>query len=547
MLVLDYVRYLKGNSVQVPPFHTGHLGFIPGTEVQLGLMAPYKSASHCEIVVSPFNLVNDLAIIRCTMKDGVGVVKKLVDALSYLGINIETEESSSINYLNNHSINLMVDISTSDLGDFKTTRKSVIRSYQKYKHNCPVHDYRYLKIFEAIVAFCGDSIEYEDVSGEKRLSLYIRPVGNGKYLNTDKSTISSSENMYARIELPPKIIHKVKSITQSVNEERIPYLILSDTRERNLRIFFPKNKTLERLLHVGIYHKDVPGALSSSLELIANSDFNILTSLLRKQNFSESIWEAILEFKGGKPFPKSKKQEGMHQWVAETMLKGYDDSFNLKEYDLKVGNPLYPKVSNPSQVRINDLLGQDLGENVKKHFDIKEKVNGSIQKLNGNGMDSSYGNEMGLLLNTIKQRVETENLPSIFLSYPRNANKHARLIKDQFKERYSFIEYQDPDGDNIIKQVMERIKNCDYFMGIWHHDESLPENGGKFNVSPWMPFELGVALSENKDIIIIRSEKISDKVVKRLIPHLSIPAYSDLFFQSKFLKILEKAMTKSFK
>ena len=32
MLVLDYLKELTGKRIRIPPFHSGHLGFVPGTE-----------------------------------------------------------------------------------------------------------------------------------------------------------------------------------------------------------------------------------------------------------------------------------------------------------------------------------------------------------------------------------------------------------------------------------------------------------------------------------------------------------------------------------
>ncbi len=536
MLVLDYIKYLKGNSIEIPPFHTGHLGFIPGTKVNLGLMTPFSSdASHCEIVVSPFELTKELAIIRCKMKDGIGVVKKLIDALSYLKINIETEESSSINHLNHHSINLIVNISSSKMPS-APTRESVQRMYHQYRHVCPIYDYKYLKIFEAIMAFCGDSIEYEDVSGKKRLSLYVHPLEKRNFKFQEPSVIKSGQKLSAIIDLPPPLIKNIRLITEIESNKDIPYLILSDTKERNLRIFFPKNNTVPKLIHIGVYHSDRPGALSTILELFANSDFNILTSLLRKQTTSISIWEAILEFRGKNSFPKFSNGEQKHRWVAKTLIKRYKWNFGIRNYDLKIGEPLYPKGDKKELVRLNSILNTTKKIKGKRKFDIGDQVKNTIERLSAKENVKNY--ELNELFNTLKKRVGILSRPSIFLSYPHTADKHAKLIKSHLKNKYAVIDYYDADGKIIHEQVIDRIKGCDYFIAVWHFDESLPLNNGKYNVSPWMPLELGIALSENKKILMIRSEKLPDEVWKRITPHIAIQSYSDIYFQSETLKAI---------
>src|SRR5918912_3995863 len=109
MIVLDYLKKTINNSICVPPFHTGHLGLLPNTEVSIGLMN-LPTTHHCELVITPYEpSISDMAHVHCIMKDRPGVVQRLVDAVSLLGINIVTQESSAINQLNHHSVDLLID------------------------------------------------------------------------------------------------------------------------------------------------------------------------------------------------------------------------------------------------------------------------------------------------------------------------------------------------------------------------------------------------------------------------------------------------------
>src|SRR5664279_5524627 len=118
MLVLGYADSTKGTAptIEVPPFHTGHLGFVPGTPVLISLVAAPESGTHCEVMATPIKQdARYLASVSVSMRDEPGVVARLVAAVASLGINIEVQESSSINLLNHHSVSLIVDLSESEL------------------------------------------------------------------------------------------------------------------------------------------------------------------------------------------------------------------------------------------------------------------------------------------------------------------------------------------------------------------------------------------------------------------------------------------------
>lgn len=146
MIVLDYLKGMKNNEIVIPPFHTGHLGLIPNTQVKLGVISPFSyEPSHCEIILTPYEPTNQMAVISCVMKDGIGVVKKLIDAISSLKINIITQESSSINHQSHHTINLLVDISHSEIKKDETFEWSR-HKYNEFSYVFPLNDQKYLKI-----------------------------------------------------------------------------------------------------------------------------------------------------------------------------------------------------------------------------------------------------------------------------------------------------------------------------------------------------------------------------------------------------------------
>ena len=130
-MILDYLRYSEDGAIRIPPFHTGHLGFIPGTQVTVSLMrSPAQQESHCEICATPFS--QDAASMfrtEATMKDQIGVVHQLLAGIARLHINVVKEESSAINYLNHHQVDLVLDWRTSFFRDRLLSRPEILSRY----------------------------------------------------------------------------------------------------------------------------------------------------------------------------------------------------------------------------------------------------------------------------------------------------------------------------------------------------------------------------------------------------------------------------------
>ena len=553
MIVLDYVKNTDDLTIVVPPFHTGHLGFIPGTEVSVGIMAPYITGpTHCEVVISPFHQdIDQMARISCTMKDDIGVVGRLVNSISSLGINIATQESSAINHLNHHTVNLLVDLSTSDMKR-ENTKESVIRLYSPYESLFPLHDNRYVNIFESIIAHCAEVIVWKDVLGKHLPYLQMSPLSNPKLHGRPTAKIDrvTGTPYHVKIKIPESVSSKIRNHLRLQGENSIHYMLLSDTDERNLRVFFPTPNIIGCLIHVGFYHNDLPGVLSEIIDAVAISRFNILTSLLRKETAAKNVWEVILHYKGDDPMPKFSGGEQICRWVAELITKNSRNISGLVESNVEVALPRYPKRNESWRGHVPITLPDNLqdrrvtGRPVLSLESLLDERAAAARALSLETEETSRPNE---LISLVKTRVKKGSKPTIFLSFPKNAAKHADLIREALEGYYEFSEYQQPDGEIILDEVLKRVLDSDYFIGIWHHDDSLPTAGGKFNISPWMPFEYGVAFAAKKQSIVIHSEKLDEKVWKRINPGVNNPEYTDIFFKSSTVDTVSNYCRKNFK
>lgn len=220
-------------------------------------------------------------------------------------------------------------------------------------------------------------------------------------------------------------------------------------------------------------------------------------------------------------------------------------NYNISSYNIIIGNPLYPKKEkinielidpNPSKDKKNIIQKLNPKKQIKKLIERTELLT-----------DNPINKKLISLAKTIKVRNKKDFKKRIFLSYPSTAIKHANIIKDRFHKEYYIDEYQDADGNPILNEVISKIQKCDYFLGIWHHEVNAISKTGKYGISPWMPFELGVALSLNKNFLIIRSDKLDKRIWKRITPEKAIPEYNDLYFKDKTIKTIEIFFKKHFR
>lgn len=541
MIVLDYPKEYVSSSIIVPPFHTGHLGFLPDTEVQVCLMAPHsRGATNCEVLITPYQPnTGNMTELSCRMEDEPGVVGGIVDAVSDLGINIVSLESSAINHLNHHCLHMLLDWSTSKYPRAFASSPNVQQHYQHYHSLFPVSTQRYVELFERIIQNCGKQLTLEDVSGIRLPSLRLRPMNPPEYLQSyGPVTVKRhppGKPYHAVIELPQSLFGALRSKLRAKND-LLNYILVSETETRMLRVFFPKPGLIPCIVHLGFYHDDIPGALSPILATLKNGQFNILTSLLRQSNDRRNVLETVLEYRAQDSVPidpthlaTRETGEQLCRWMADKILQNMSpsDATRLHDCDLQIGLPMYPKRANQWDGRIALSPLMEGGEVILSRGNSNHEiaVNDNAAIISSDDPDKLH------LISCVRSRCQ-QTLPSIFLSYPHGARDHAMLIKRCLGTRYRLIEYQEPDAEVIRDQVVQKIHACDYFIGIWHHEQSG-------SISPWLPFEYGIALSARKKAIIVHSEKLHKSIWLRISPGIAQPEYSDVRFESEMVPLID--------
>ena len=533
MPILDYQRKTSDGCIIIPPFHTGHLGFMPGLEVTVGLITPFKpELQDCELCVTPFQAENsDIFRLDCTMEDRPGVVEKLTHAVSSLNLNIISEETFCIDRLNYHVISLILDWGDSG-PQFESPSSNLTNYYKNFVRILPAGDKRYILLFERIITYCGDVIAWTEESNSiPKISFWPfekRAISSSRHVLLERHEEQSPYNL--SLNIPDRILQRIYTTTGQQRGTHITYILVSEPETKTLRIFFPKKERELQFVHVAFIHIDVPGALSAISRVVARANFNIFTSLLRKEDPNNNIWETILEYRGGSKPPSNKAE--IPEWIVE-IINGdvsSEDKSNLNKYKVSVGLPRYPKTKGDKK-QISLKAKDDINVN-RKEASIVQLFKETREKLKSKEpSDLDYKIK---LLDLIGNRI-TKTKSSIFLSYPAIAGLHAKLLRDRLKEYFELVEYHFASMDDIASKAIDLIAEADFFVGIWHHEE---RKDGGVGISPWMPFEYGVAKSLKKKVIIIYSKKLPESIWKRIDAGIAKPEYVDVTFDSITIPIV---------
>lgn len=541
------------HCIRIPSFHTGSLGFIPGYQVYVHLVAwPGRRSppDDCELYVSPFPTsdMSNLFGLGCLLEDKRGVVNRLVNAVSSFEINIVSAESCMINDGEHHYVELILDWTTAP----KLTRplpapSGALWRYKYLIERIPVTDFRYIILYEKILDDCKDVIVFDRSYRRTLPAIDIRPFTRRRTERSTLETLLSGREKQKKgydVILPLSRTHEnhIRSFTGH-EKGRLPYLLSSDGSTRTMRVFFPKKTRTQSIVNVAFEHLDIPGAVAAISQTLVAGGFSIIQSVLRKSYYARSIWEVTLEYlvaESDSPlaaFPyniNEKKSWGpawvkQRDWFIEKMALMQEESKGgVDRYKVRVVPPSYPRFAvpgDPERLGVPLFSGRESGEIGSDGYRSEAPYL---------WIPRSRGVPLSVSPEEVKEHVgnaSRRRKPIVFLSYPKRASPHADQVKmnELMKDRFNFDEYQEPDFTNIVNTVTDKIQSCDYFIGIWHHEEKML--GDQYTVSPWMPFEYGVAVSAGKETIILHSDRLPDAITRRINSGIAHPAYSDLAFK----------------
>jgi hypothetical protein len=417
----------------------------------------------------------------------------------------------------------------------------------------PTFDHRYINLLTEFFAHCFDAIEFEQIPGE-RLSLpriSIR-LFDDFYSPENIKQLKIFRNIPKTTYPLPKV--KVTLAGKGIN--RAPKadafaLLFSETETKALHVIFPRAGREKRFLHIGFVHSDKPGALLLLATVLQFSGFSIKTSLLRQhEQLDTNVWEVMVEhvgdIQGTSSIPSGKRGVvWFRDWCFSRKNPKARDIVGLTPrllaYGVKVCRPTYPRRYDDGAEEFEEM---DLAPSSKcepdgstyygpSHFFLRGRI--QMDEAKRSGENGSWIAK--LIYPTLDNRIKDVK-GQVFLSIPAYCVSHIDMIRDRFKNELALevLTYATPDGSRMVsKEALSMIRNADYFFGVWHHEKQSQDQ-----MSPWLPFELGAAMSMEKKFHIIAHQKLPRELIERIEKNYALIRYDDITFPDALTKIIAK-------
>lgn len=548
MFVLDSLRRLSSRKLTIPPFHLGHLGFRPGLEVD-SQYVDFDNAQGHELTLTPFQGRRDnLFILKCIFTEQPGVVASALSAFARMRLNVLSLESATIDRDTKHVLFCILSWAPS-----RYTRAVELDESAKHKlidvlPLLPTLDKRYLYFLETFFLFCFDALAYEKVPGKNLLlpridiklfdDFYVeQPFRPLKISREPLKVEVDPADADVKVTLPSVVVE----LSQETAENS-PALLFSETETKALHIIFPKPGREKRFLHIGFTHQNRPGALLLIATLLQYCGFSIKTSLLRQYDIQRNInvWETMLEYVGEipiNPIPDDKAGvEWFRNWCFGDENPKHDLTKNLinylRSYSVEVCRPSYPRRARdallefePLNLSANVVPDREFSIERDEVFEIRHhKYRERLALLERASQDTGEYSWLARLMYPALQRIKLGG--QVFMSIPRHCAEQIHLIKTNLQTELDLdvITYQDGDAaERVSAAALEKIRAADFFLGVWHPERDKPRE-----LSPWMPFEFGVALALGKPYVLIAHRDIPGDVKSRIMRDYSLIDYSDV-------------------
>lgn len=565
MLILDKPRPFDGSTITLPLYHRGHLSLFPGAKVWLCLL-PASETGMPEIVVSPIHHDNwsDLWRISITLHDRTGLVHDIFKILADRSMNIIGAESTSLERQHLYSIEIMAnakdysslfdgthaDRSSGKVRELKDLRKTILarilRDIAFLPSNEPRLTIRRVQhLFDARRAY--ESAMDKAPSGMK--PVFGKSVV--QKLSVDQRVVDDKKNRPSVLMNLPRemgsVLQRLRARQPHKSTPMGQYLMVSDTTDRFLRIYF-----VEGLIAPAILHEDEIGALAAITGALHKAKFNILTTLARQYRWGEQAHtEFVLQTMQRLPAKQTTEK------ILESALSAPD----LSHFKLRLGYPdryvgpirtkrLHRDIRRPkktSRVDSSALRENDGDDDSTEKILAREQraLTKRIRQLNATPEDLQRFKLVSDLIKEeaiagIEGRKRIRNLLFVSTSFhdQKMLDKVRREAKAHHFEVITAKELAGQDPTNR-KGIVRLIKTfCTHFLGVWT-DEGSPAKGMP---SSWLYWELGVAETANPPLRfeLLISDKLKKASWERLVPEKPHTFYSGSDFETQLRKALKK-------
>jgi hypothetical protein len=341
------------------------------------------------------------------------------------------------------------------------------------------------------------------------------------------------------LRLPETIINRMGSN---------PCIMLnSDTKDRMLRVSLlekPNSCTFLRVVH-----RDIPVSSSRICTSLSNH-FQIVTTLSRiKSQGGKSDFEFMLY----SPRYNTLEDELTRRSIIESLLSVQD----LRDLDIHVSYPdeigsIGPEPREPLAGIEANYLQSTLSEVCPIEKDLMKKSANSIlkqrisffytQATTTDGFEKPLNSRLAYQacreLLCLQGDQEIEHC-RIFASYPYAFENLFEILEEYLRNQgFEIVTGKGIDGRAAFRDtIIDRIKTCHGFVGIWKYDQKL----GPIKFSPWLSWELGIAQAYGMPVRILPHEAMAtgDFMPHRtILPDINMPPFVDSDFRRYIIQNL---------
>jgi hypothetical protein len=533
MLILGSMASIIDGVLNIPDYHRGHLSLKTGTVVTIAYLPgkesnPYPRLS--EMIISPidFRSWEHLTRINTRVANRPGVLRKLMIALAEADLDILCHASGPLENGRFQRVEFLVDA------------EQFYRRFERLKSvNKNPDPYILFELERWLKSLMINDLCFDG----QRARLKVRPMeafrrawrAYRKMMMNDKH--DQPIKGYGVVErgslrLPESVINRMGSN---------PCIMLnSDTKDRMIRASLLEKQNSCTFLRA--VHRDMPGSSARICSSLSNH-FQIVTSLSRiKSQGGASDFEFMLF----SPRHNTPEDELKRRCIIESLLSAQD----LRDLDIHVSYPdeigsIGPEPRVPLPDIEANYLQSPLSEACSLEMDLMARSANNILKQRisffytqatttdgfENPLNSRLAYQACRELLCLQGDQEIEHC-RIFASYPYAFENLFKILEEYLSDQgFEIVTGKGIDGRAAYRDtIIDRIKTCHGFVGIWKYDEKV----GPIKFSPWLSWELGIAQACGMPVRILPHEAIGagDFMPHRtILPDRNMPPFVESDFR----------------
>lgn len=500
MLILDD-KLTEFDGEHIKPLHARlhQLRFSDANKLSLCVFSSTTTGSGLpEVLISPvaYRFWGDLWRISITVHDRPGVLKRILGCLASHMIDLLAIETASMEQQRLHSIELLVS----------ARKYSTEHRDGTPKNRCKGSPDALPDLRDALLAYLVESVAFRP-SGDPRVAIhkvrnlfdaYDAAVHNG---NPDP-LLAEATVIGGQILLPDTVRHLLRAPSGA---SPTSYLRVSDSKDRILRAyFFAKDQDASFL---GLTFTDRIGALAAVAGAIAHCGLNVIASA------SPFTLQALRQ---RCTFVVQSRKADQSVSSAIDRLEATFSTPEFAELVVHIDGRKEPEPARRSLMIFPEQPDTKVADRERLSA-ITSELGSTRARLETQAVQNAVTREQRAdtaRRTELLDKLTRHYLPKkqLFLSCSHSRASQRRPAVEKLFEKFEIIVGPNRRTPELRKGVIDNISCCGFFLGIWEDDNEL---GG---LSPWMPFELGVAEARGLRIVLLISDSLRRADHLRIVP-----------------------------